>query len=153
MTVTQLAREPASAAIARRQVRTLIRAWRLGVDPDIAVLLTSDLVTTIIGAGAGRTIALAASCSRGLLRIGASDSSWIPPATPRVTVPGPGLALVATLSANWGFYQTSAGPAAYFTLSGQPSLDLTGSWPARQPARPQEAGGQPAQRGEAAAVG
>jgi len=139
MTVTQLAREPASAAIARRQVRTLIRAWRLGVDPDIAVLLTSDLVTAIIKAGTGRTIALAAGCSRGFLRIGASDSSWIPAATPAVTVPGPGLALVATLAASWGFYQTSAGPAAYFTLASQPSLQLPGSWPARQDALRREA--------------
>ena len=43
-----LAREPLAAGQARSQVRAAIRAWAVPVDPDIAILLTSDLVTEAI---------------------------------------------------------------------------------------------------------
>ena len=35
----RLTREPAAAGEARRQVRAVISAWRVPVDPDIAVLI------------------------------------------------------------------------------------------------------------------
>jgi hypothetical protein len=38
------------------------RAWQVPVDPDIAVLLTSDLVTSAIMHGNGQTITLAIRC-------------------------------------------------------------------------------------------
>ncbi len=52
----RLAREPAAAGGARSQVRALIRAWKIPVDPGIAVLLASDLVTHAITRGAGETV-------------------------------------------------------------------------------------------------
>jgi hypothetical protein len=115
----QLPREPASAAAGRRQVRAAIRAWRLPVDPDIAVLLASDLITSVITAGTGPVIALAVSCPGDHLRIGVSDTSWTPWPTEALAVAKarPGLALVAALSADWACYRTSGGPAAYFTLT------------------------------------
>ena len=39
---------PAAAAEARRQVRTAICTWGIPVDPDVAILLTSELVTNAI---------------------------------------------------------------------------------------------------------
>ena len=71
----RLTREPAAAAEARSQVRAVIRAWKVPVDPDIAVLLTSDLVTNAITHGEGETVTLAIRCSRGHLRIDVYDAS------------------------------------------------------------------------------
>jgi hypothetical protein len=115
----QLPREPSSAAVARREVRAIVRAWRLPVDPDIAVLLASDLTTSVITDGTGPVVALAISCPGDHLRIAASDTSWTPWPTedPAVAAARPGFALIAALSADWGCYRTSAGPAAYFTLT------------------------------------
>ena len=55
---------PAASAEARRQVRAAIRAWEIPVDPDLAILLTSELVTNAIRHEAGQTITLEISCSR-----------------------------------------------------------------------------------------
>ena len=122
----RLAREPAAAAAARGHVRAVIRDWKIPVDPDIAVLLTSDLVTNAIMTGAGEIVTLAVRCSSGRLRIDVYDGSRdLPspgrpalggPATPQT---GPGLALVTALSAAWGCFHTPAGKAVYFTLAFQ----------------------------------
>ncbi len=122
----QLPREPASAGAARRQVRTIIRGWRIPVDADIVVLLASDLVTSIITGGTGPVVALSVSCPGDYLRIGASDTSWTPWPAEDPAEARPGLALVATLSADWCCYRTSAGPAAYFTLAFQPGPERAG---------------------------
>ena len=100
---------PAAAAEARRQVRAAVRAWHAPVDPDVAVLLTSDLVTDAILHQAGGSIALDIRCDRGRIRVyvhGTSD-------------PGPGLVLVAALSDEWGSYRTPWGRATYFALAGR----------------------------------
>jgi hypothetical protein len=117
----RLPREPAAAAAARGHVRAVIRDWNIPVDPDIAVLLTSDLVTNAIMTGIGETVTLAVRCSSGRLRIDIYDGSRaLPtrsePATPQT---GPGLALVAALAAAWGCFHTPAGKAVYFTLTFQ----------------------------------
>jgi hypothetical protein len=114
----RLTREPAAAAQARGQVRAVIRAWRVPVDPDIAILLTSDLVTSAIMHGNAETIMLVVRCSRGHLRIDVYDSSPSLPGAggPSGTENGPGLALVAALSTEWGSFRTPAGEAVYFTI-------------------------------------
>jgi hypothetical protein len=115
----RLTREPLAAAEARRQVRAALRAWKIPLDPDIAVLLTSDLVTDAIMRGDGETITLAIRCSRGHLRIDVHDMSRCLPAVDEPAVPetGCGLVLVAALSAEWGSFRTFAGKAVYFTLA------------------------------------
>ena len=121
----RLTREPAAAAEARSQVRAVIRAWKVPVDPDIAVLLTSDLVTNAITHGEGETVTLAIRCSRGHLRIDVYDASRsLPMAVDEPAGPesGRGLVLVAALSTEWGSFFTPAGKAAYFTLAFQPDL-------------------------------
>jgi anti-sigma regulatory factor (Ser/Thr protein kinase) len=120
----RLTREPAAAAEARSQVRAVIRAWKVPVDPDIAVLLASDLVTNAITHGNGGTVTLAIRCSRGHLRIDVYDTSRSLPTADTET--GRGLVLVAALSTEWGAFRTPAGKAVYFTLALQPGLPQGG---------------------------
>lgn len=121
----RLAAGPAAAAEARGQVRAAIRAWDIPVDPDIAVLLASELVTNAIGHEAGPTIVLAITCSFGQLRIEVHDTSRLLPVlvdAPVDAEAGRGLMLVATLSATWGVHRTPVGKAVYFTLAFGPGL-------------------------------
>jgi hypothetical protein len=123
----RLTREPVAAAEARSQVRAAISAWKVPVDPDIAVLLTSDLVTNAIMHGDDKAVTLAIRCSRGHLRIDLYDTSRSLPMTvdePAVTEPGHGLVLVASLSTEWGSFRTPAGKVVYFTLAFHSDLPL-----------------------------
>jgi anti-sigma regulatory factor (Ser/Thr protein kinase) len=119
----RLAREPAAAAEARGQVRAAIAAWSAPVDGDVAVLLTGELVTNAVKHAAGETVTLGIRCTRGRLRIDVHDmSSLLPVAAdvPADAETGRGLVLVASLSAEWGFYRTPGGKVVYFTLAFQP---------------------------------
>jgi anti-sigma regulatory factor (Ser/Thr protein kinase) len=120
-----LAAGPAAAAEARGQVRAAICTWDVPVDPSVAVLLTSELVTNAITHGAGGTVMLAVSCSGDQLRVDVHDTSRALPApadVPADAESGRGLMLVASLSAEWGYYRTAAGKAVYFTLAFQRGL-------------------------------
>jgi anti-sigma regulatory factor (Ser/Thr protein kinase) len=119
----RLTASPAAAAEARGQVRAAIRVWDIPVDPDIAVLLTSELVTNAISHETGTSITLAVTCSFGQLRVDVHDTSRTLPVlvdAPADAEAGRGLMLVATLSATWGIYRTPAGKAVYFTLAFEP---------------------------------
>ena len=119
----RLAREPAAAAEARRQVRSAIRDWKVPVDHDIAVLLTSDVVTSGITHGDGETLTLAIRCSHGHLRIDVYDKSrslLLGADAPADTDAGRALVLVAALSTEWGSFRTPVGKATYFTLAFEP---------------------------------
>jgi anti-sigma regulatory factor (Ser/Thr protein kinase) len=121
----QLTAGPAAAAQARSQVRAAIYAWDILVDPDVAVLLTSELVTNAIRHEANQAITLAITWSCGQLRIDVHDSSYRLPVVLEAAADaeaGRGLMLVATLSDEWGFYRTPAGKAVYFTLAFQPHV-------------------------------
>ena len=116
---------PAAAGEARRQVRAAISAWEIPVDPDVAVLLTSELVTNAITHEVTGIVMLAITCSRGQLRVDVHDTSRSLPMLVDAAVDaetGRGLMLVTTLSAEWGFYRTPAGKAVYFTLAFQPDV-------------------------------
>jgi anti-sigma regulatory factor (Ser/Thr protein kinase) len=112
--------EPEAAAEARSYVRAAICAWGVPVDPYVAALLTSELVTNAIRHEAGETVKLFISCSCGHLRVYVHDSSRTWPtqlhAAPDAEA-GRGLTLVASLSTDWGVYRTPAGKAVYFTLA------------------------------------
>jgi len=120
----RLTREPAAAAEARGQVGAVVHAWQVPVDPDIAVLLTSDLVTSAIMHGNGESVMLVVRCSRGYLRIDVyyTSRSLTGVDEPTGTQAERGLALVAALSAEWGSFRTPAGDAVYFTLAFAPDL-------------------------------
>ena len=120
---------PAAAAEARRQVRAAICAWDIPVDPDVAILLTSELVTNAIRHEPGDTVMLAITCSCDQLRVDVYDTSGSWPVlvdAPADAETGRGLMLVATLSTEWGFYRTPAGKAVYFTLAIQPDVAESG---------------------------
>src|SRR5438105_15694058 len=66
---------PAAASGARGHVRAAICAWDIPVDQDVAVLLTSELVTNAIRHESGKAVTLAISGSLGQLRVDVYDSS------------------------------------------------------------------------------
>ena len=114
-----LATGPAAAGEARRRVRAAIRSWPVPVDLDVALLLTSELVTNAVRHEAGQAVMLVITCSSGRLRVDVHDTSRSLPAVadvPADAETGRGLLLVETLSDEWGFYRTPAGKAVYFTL-------------------------------------
>lgn len=134
---------PAAPAAARSVVKDAIRTWRVPVDPDIAVLLTSELVTNAVTHGsptAGTFVLLTIACDAAGLRVDVHDGSGDLPVLdaglietdplgegPDEAETGRGLLLVTTLSAEWGFYRTPAGKAVYFTLAlrrGSAATDL-----------------------------
>ncbi len=120
---------PAAAAEARRQVRAAICIWDVPVDPSVAVLLTSELVTNAIRHDAGGTVTLDITCPCDQLRVDVYDTSCFLPMlvdTPADAETGRGLMLVATLSTEWGSYHTPAGKAVYFTLAFEPDLAKVG---------------------------
>ncbi|HET9897498.1 MAG TPA: ATP-binding protein [Streptosporangiaceae bacterium] len=111
---------PPAAGEARRQVQAYIYAWEVGVDPQIAALLTSELVTNAIRHGAGEHVMLVMTSADGQLRVDVHDTSTcgpVPMEAPADAETGRGLMLVDSLSADWGFYWTVAGKAVYFTLT------------------------------------
>jgi anti-sigma regulatory factor (Ser/Thr protein kinase) len=126
-----------AAAVARSVVEDAIRAWRAPVDPDVAVLLTSELVTNAVTHGTptpGTFVLLAIVCDAVALRVEVHDGSGDLPvldtglldAAPAEAETGRGLLLVTSLSAEWGFYRTPAGKAVYFTLELRPDIPETG---------------------------
>ena len=116
---------PAAAAEARSQVRAAICAWDVPVDPSVAVLLTSELVTNAIMHATGGAALLVVTCACGQLRVDVHDTSRCLPMLVDASADdeaGRGLMLVTTLSDEWGFYRTPAGKAVYFTLAFQPDV-------------------------------
>ena len=119
-----LAAGPAAAAEARGHVRAAIDDWDVPVDPSVAELLTSELVTNAIRHEPGETIKLFITCSCGHFRVYVHDTSRafpMPVDAPADAEAGRGLMLVASLSTDWGCYRTPTGKAVYFTLALQPT--------------------------------
>ena len=111
---------PTAAGEARSQVEAAIYAWDVPVDPPVAVLLTSELVTNAITHEAGETVTLVITCACDQLRVDVHDTSRsvpMPVDAPADAEAGRGLMLVTSLSTEWGFYRTPAGKAVYFTLA------------------------------------
>ncbi len=111
---------PAAPAEARGHVRAAIDAWDVPVDPSVAELLTSELVTNAIRHEPGESIKLFITCSCGHLRVYVHDTSRalpMPVDAPADAEAGRGLMLVASLSTDWGCYRTPTGKAVYFTLA------------------------------------
>jgi anti-sigma regulatory factor (Ser/Thr protein kinase) len=126
----------AAAAVARSVVEDTIRAWRVPVDQDVAVLLTSELVTNAVTHGtptAGTIVLLTVACDVSGLRVDVHDGSGDLPVLdtglldegPAEAETGRGLLLVTSLSAEWGFYRTPTGKAVYFTLELQRDIPET----------------------------
>jgi len=113
----------AAAAGARAVVEDCIRTWRVPVDADAAVLLTSELVTNAVTHGSpsavGTFVLLTVAWDAAGLRVDVHDGSGDLPVLDDASAEaetGRGLLLVTSLSAEWGFYRTPTGKAVYFTL-------------------------------------
>jgi len=116
-----LAPGPPAAAQARRHVGAIIETWQVPVDPDVAVLLTSELVTNAIQHDvAGHVpILLVITWAADELCVEVHDRSPAAPVlvdAPPDAEAGRGLMLLASLSKDWGYRQTAGGKAVYFTL-------------------------------------
>jgi len=119
----RLTKSPAAAARARSKVRAAIHAWNVPVDEDVAVLLTSELVTNAIRHEASKTVTLAISCRCDQLRVEVHDTSRFMPVlmnAPADAEAGRGLMLAGALADGWGAYRTVVGKAVYFTLAFEP---------------------------------
>jgi anti-sigma regulatory factor (Ser/Thr protein kinase) len=118
----RLAADLAAAAVARAEVGDAIHAWHVPVDEDVALLLTSELVTNAVMHGTATRetfVTLIIACGATGLRVDVHDGSGDLPVledVPAEAETGRGLLLVTSLSAEWGFYRTPAGKAVYFTL-------------------------------------
>lgn len=118
---------PTAAAEARKQVRAAIWAWDVDVDLNVAILLTSELVTNAIRHEAGETIMLVITCSQGQLRVDVHDTARALPVVVDAAddeETGRGLMLVSSLSDEWGFYRTPTGKAVYFALDSRPGISI-----------------------------
>ena len=141
--VVRLAARLSAVAFARDEVAAAIRAWCVRVDPDVAILLTSELVTNAVthasahpdGKAAERgmpegTVLLVIAADDTGLRVDVHDGSADLPVVSGCLAEadaetGRGLLLVTSLSAEWGFYRTAGGKAVYFTLEVPPGVDGT----------------------------
>jgi anti-sigma regulatory factor (Ser/Thr protein kinase) len=119
---------PAAADKARSHVRAAIHAWHVPIDPHVAVLLTSELVTNAIRheVDDNGTVLLIITWADDQMRVEVHDTSRFEPLlvdAPPDAETGRGLMLVDSLSAEWGFRKTATGKAVYFTLAPQGDLD------------------------------
>lgn len=127
--------EPVRVGQARRHVAAVIRDWKVSVDVDTAVLLTSEIFTNAIlhGGAADGEIRLVEAWDGERFRIEVHDSR---PAGPdlgdrpldAVTgESGRGLGMVELLADHWGVERTAEGKQVYFVLEGIGSLATVGS--------------------------
>jgi len=116
----RLTAAPAAAGEARSLVRAAIADWEVPVDPTVAELLTSEIVTNAIRHEATETVRLHITCSCGHLRVYVHDScrsAPMPADADADAEAGRGLLLVSMLSTDWGWFRTPTGKAVYFTLA------------------------------------
>jgi anti-sigma regulatory factor (Ser/Thr protein kinase) len=141
--VVRLATRLSAVAVARDEVAAAIRSWRVRVDPDVAILLTSELVTNAVTHATanlnrraaergttGESVLLVITADDAGLRVDVHDGSGDLPIVSGYVAEadaetGRGLLLVTSLSAEWGFYRTAGGKAVYFTLEVPPDVDET----------------------------
>jgi anti-sigma regulatory factor (Ser/Thr protein kinase) len=110
--------DPESVGRARRFVRDLLIDWGAEFE-ELATLLTSELVTNVV-AHAGTACHLGVELFADVVRVSVSDESP-EPLQPRNAEPqsesGRGLALVETLSSNWGVIRRAGGKTVWFEVA------------------------------------
>jgi len=99
---------PAGAAAvseARAEVRAAVSAWHVPVDPHVAALLTSELVTNAVRHEADPAVTLAIKCFSGQMRVDVYDTSRaapVPAGPPADAESGPGPTLLPAVADEWG---------------------------------------------------
>lgn len=114
----RLPAEPASAGRARRFVSEVLGDWNLDSITDVATLLVSEVVTNaVLHAGTDLTVQLRRSSA--CLRVEVADGSTQSAARrhyDRDATTGRGLALVETLSDDWGVDAATEGKTVWFDM-------------------------------------
>ena len=117
---TNLQPRPREVGRARRTLATLLQQWGIrGDGADIAILLTSELVTNAIRHGKGPVV-MEARLSGGRLRVEISDADvTVIRAEPASleSVQGRGLYLVDALADTWGADHAVTGKKVWFELA------------------------------------
>jgi anti-sigma regulatory factor (Ser/Thr protein kinase) len=120
---TELDATPASASTARAFVRDLLAAWDCDTEEDVAVLLTTELVSNAVRHAATR---LALDVRRGdddVVRVEVRDGDVRLPELRRPDVDatgGRGLVLVDALARRWGAEADGHGKVVWFELGQRP---------------------------------
>lgn len=111
--------DPVLASIPLARQFVLERLGEAPVDSEVALLLTSELVTNAIRHASTRFDVEVAPACDGRVRISVADSSPVVPrplSAPPEAQSGRGLFLVEHYSADWGVEMTAVGKRVWFTL-------------------------------------
>jgi anti-sigma regulatory factor (Ser/Thr protein kinase) len=117
---TPLAPDPISARTARQFVGDTLQQWGCGGATEVALLLTTELVTNAV-IHARTDLAVRIAANERCLRVAVSDASHDPPRLgpgfPGLEERGRGLPLVDALSSSWGVDWSLDGKAVWFELA------------------------------------
>ena len=116
---------PESVPVARRRVRAVLGAYRLGEYADDAAIITSELVTNAVqhaGDNGTKTIEVTImyAGSPAAVTIAVSDSSRHGPIRRDTTAgseQGRGLQIIEALSVHWGWRQEGGGKVVFAVLA------------------------------------
>lgn len=121
---TRLDATPDSAALARRFVREVLDAWDCDDPEEVALLLTSEVVSNAVRHAATElAVRLHLDEETATLRIEVADADATMPQvrdqSPDATG-GRGLVLVEALAERWGADRTATGKVVWFELDARP---------------------------------
>ena len=116
---------PESVPVARRRVRAVLGAYRLGEYADDAAIITSELVANAVQHACGKGtetigVSLTHAGSPAVVTVVVSDPSPEGPVrrdTPTGSDQGRGLQIVEALSAHWGWRHQDSGKAVFAVLA------------------------------------
>jgi anti-sigma regulatory factor (Ser/Thr protein kinase) len=110
--------EPASAAVARRFIGTMVALWDCDDPEQLAVLLTSEIVANAVR-HAHRDIRVDVVADNAAVRVSTTDDDPRMPRlmiVPRGATSGRGLFLVDALASAWGVDPSPPGKTVWFEL-------------------------------------
>lgn len=120
--------ERGDAALARRLVRTAVSDAGLADLSDVAVLLTSELVTNAVLHARSR-VTVRVEVGDGVLRVEVEDGSPVLPTRKRysdASATGRGVLLVEALARRWGVEELPTGKRVWFVLDAAPTGSRAG---------------------------